>query len=314
MKLVRDSENPLLAPSDRWWDCKYVFNPAVVEYRGRVHMVYRAHGWDGFGRFGYAVSDDGIRFAREPEPVLEGAIDDPMARLGIEDPRGTVIDDWVYLVYTSASVYGTCFPHPPVHVDNEPPWRTRVCIARTQDFHHWETFGVVVPEYDSKNGVLFPGKVNGRYAMLHRVRPDIWLAFSDDLRTWTDHRVVMGPRVGWWDSRRIGAGPPPVRVEKGWLLFYHGIAEDGTYRTGAALLDAQNPAKVLARLDDWLLQPEKEFEEQGWVANVVFPTGLVERDGVFRLYYGGADRVICGATIARAEVEAALYEKMGAVG
>jgi predicted GH43/DUF377 family glycosyl hydrolase len=184
-------------------------------------------------------------------------------------------------------------------------------MARTRDFQTWERFGVVIPEYNSKNAVLFDRKIGGRYAMLHRVPPDIWIAYSHDLRTWTDHQVVMRPRENTWDSKRIGAGPPPVRVERGWLLFYHGIDSHNTYRAGAALLDPDDPAHVLARLDDWLLQPEKEFEEHGWVSHVVFPTGLVERNGEYRIYYGGADRVICSATIKRDAIEKALYHAAG---
>ncbi len=308
-KMTRAAENPILEPGDRWWDNQFVFNPAVIEYEGAIHMLYRAHGEDHLSRIGYAVSDDGIHFRREPHPVLEGKVDEPLERLGVEDPRATVLDGWVYMTYTVASVDPVTSPNDGQPSD-ETPWRVRVSLSRTQDFHNWERFGVVIPQYNSKNAVLFPRKVGGRYCMLHRVPPDIWIAYSDDLREWHDHAIVMRTRPGAWDTKRIGAGPPPVEVERGWLLFYHGIAQDHTYRVGAALLDRENPGKVLARLDDWLLQPELEFEQQGWVGNVVFPTGIIERDGLYRLYYGGADKVINTCTIPRAEVEEALHREL----
>jgi predicted GH43/DUF377 family glycosyl hydrolase len=310
LRMVRDGENPILVPGDRWWDNQFVFNPAVVAFDGKVHMLYRAHGEDHLSRIGYAVSDDGVHFQREEHPVLEGKVDDPLERLGVEDPRATVLDDgWVYMTFTAASVEPVCAPNNG-HWSDETPWRVRVAMARTRDFHHWERLGVVIPQYNSKNAVLFPRKIGGRYAMLHRVAPDIWITWSDDLREWTDHTVVMRTRPDAWDTKRIGAGPPPVEVEKGWLLFYHGIAADNTYRVGAALLDRDDPCRVLARLDDWLLQPELEFEQQGWVGNVVFPTGISEQGDLYRLYYGGADKVINTCTIPRADVEQSLYRAM----
>lgn len=309
-RMERAKENPILAPTLRWWEDQFVFNPAVVEVDGRVHMLYRAHGEDRLSRLGYAVSDDGIRFTRNENPALEGMEDDPLERLGVEDPRATLLDDgWVYVTYTAASVEPVCAPHEP-HPHDFTPWRVRVAMARTRDFSHWERLGVVIPEHNSKNATLFPRRIGGRYALLHRVAPDIWIAYSDDMSHWTDHSVVMRPRVGMWDEKRIGAGPPPVEVERGWLLFYHGISADHVYRASAALLDRDDPARVLARLDGWMLQPELEFEQQGWVGNVVFPTGLIERDGLYRLYYGGADRVINTCTVPREEVERALYRRM----
>jgi beta-1,2-mannobiose phosphorylase / 1,2-beta-oligomannan phosphorylase len=309
-KMSRSAENPIIAPTAQWWENAFVFNPAVVEWEGMVHMLYRAHGDDHFSRFGHAWSADGVRFERNPQPVLEADINDPMERLGIEDPRAVALDGWVYATFTVASVYGVCPPQER-RVETEPPWRVRVSMARTRDFQKWERFGIVLPDIDSKNAVLFNRKINGRYVMLHRVIPNICIATSDDMRTWTNHGPIMGPRdENHWDFKRIGSGPPPMEVEKGWLLFFHGIDRHHTYRCGAALLDRDDPSKVLARLDDWMLEPQAEFEQQGWIGNVVFPTGCIERDGLYRLYYGGADKVICTCTIPRAEVEEALYAAM----
>jgi predicted GH43/DUF377 family glycosyl hydrolase len=309
-KISRSSDNPIIEPTDLWWENLFVFNPAVLEFEGAVHMLYRAHGDDHLSRLGHAVSSDGVHFERAPHPVLEGDVNNPLERLGIEDPRAVALDGWVYATFTAASVEPVCAPNGCAET-SATPWRVRVAMARTRDFTTWEPFGVVIPEFNSKNAVLFPRKVNGRYAMLHRVAPDIWIAYSDDLRTWADHEIVMAPRPDTWDCKRIGSGPPPMEVEKGWLLFYHGIDKNTVYRAGAALLDKENPQKVLARLDDWILEPQKEFEHHGWVGNVVFPTGCIEHDGLYRLYWGGADKVICTGTIPRAEIEDALYRKMG---
>ncbi len=308
-RLIRDPHNPVLEPSHVWWEREFVFNPAAVEVDEVIHLLYRAHGIDRLSRLGHAWSRDGVHFERDSSPAIEGDVNDPMDRLGVEDARAVVLDGWVYATFTSASVEPV-IGRPDAGTLDDAPWRTRVSMARTRDFRSWERFGVVIPEYNSKNAVLFPEKIGGRYAMLHRVAPDIWLAFSDDLRHWDNHRCIMRVRNGHWDHKRIGSGPPPIRVEKGWLLFYHGISPEHTYRLGAALLDADDPSNVLVRLNDWLIEPEEEFEKQGWISNVVFPTGCIERDGVFRLYYGGADKVICAATIPRFEIESALYREL----
>ena len=139
---------------------------------------------------------------------------------------------------------------------------------------------------------------------MHRIPPDTWISYSDDLLNWQDHKIIARPREGLWDEAKIGAGGPPIKTEKGWLCIYHGVAwKDrrerkffGTYRLGVMLLDLENPEKVLFRSKYPILEPEQEYEEQGYVANIVFTCGTVLIGDELFCYYGGADTVICLAT------------------
>lgn len=153
--------------------------------------------------------------------------------------------------------------------------------------------------------------------MLHRPvvhqtgTADIWMSSSHDLRTWGNSRYVMGARRGgWWDSVRIGAGPPPVETDAGWLLIYHGVRETtagSLYRAGVALLDIEHPQRVLARSDRWVLGPQTDWERRGDVPNVVFPTGATVVNGDVRLYYGAAGTCVGVATCSLSELLAELH-------
>jgi len=127
---------------------------------------------------------------------------------------------------------------------------------------------------------------------------------QEDLIHWTDHKIIMRPRPGTWESLKIGAGAPPIKTEYGWLLFYHGVDDNRVYRLGVALLDLKDPSKVIKRYDKPVLSPETQWEKEGQVPNVVFTCGAVEIDGTyFVFYYGGADTVIGVATISKKEID-----------
>ncbi len=158
---------------------------------------------------------------------------------------------------------------------------------------------------DYRNGVLFPEKINGRYARLDRPHSEIspwsiWISYSPDLRYWGDSKLVMKPAEYHWDQMKIGPGAPPIRTDKGWLNIYHGVfpTMDGhVYRLGVALHKLDDPAEILGVGDRWILQPEDEWEIVGYVHNVVFTCGAVpEDDGTLKLYWGGADKVMCAGT------------------
>ncbi len=149
--------------------------------------------------------------------------------------------------------------------------------------------GTILPDMDDKDGVLFPEKIDGQYVLLHRLPPDIWLATSSDLRHWENHRVVLRTRPALWDEAKVGAGPPPIRVEGGWLLLYHGFDHHRVYRAGFALLDAKDPSVVLARSEEPALEPAEPWERKGQVDRVVFPTGMIRRGDNLLVYYGAAD-------------------------
>jgi len=294
----RYSGNPVLEPSGNWWESNAVFNCAVADEGGKIHMLYRAVGADGISRFGYAWSEDGLRFERLPVAVYEGPAGDEFERLGCEDPRITPIDGAYYITYTGASVYPATELRPPTF-GSGPPWRCRVSLLSTHDFRSFTRHGVILPDFDDKDAALFPVRIGGKYVMYHRMWPDIWVSYSDDLVHWHGHRVLMRPKPGSWDSEWIGAGAPPIRTDDGWLNFYHGVDRDGVYRLGVFYSDLDDPGKVLARSAEPTLNPEEAFECIGPTCSVVFTCGAVERDGAYLIYYGGGDRSIGVATLAR---------------
>jgi predicted GH43/DUF377 family glycosyl hydrolase len=193
-----------------------------------------------------------------------------------------------------------------------------VSIATTRDFKIFERKGVAMPPED-KDAALFPVKFNGRWAMLHRPVPafagvgaHIWISFSPDMKHWGDHRILVPARMGgWWDANKVGLSPPPLRTEMGWLILYHGVRDTAggcIYRLGLALLDLEDPTRLLARSDEWVFAPQADYEVVGDVDKVVFPCGWVTEGDEIRLYYGGADKCIAMATARIPEILAWLKD------
>lgn len=287
MRLKRFLKNPILRPKrENDWESKLVFNPAALYENGLFHLLYRAVGEDNISRIGYAVSSNGYEFFRLDKPVFT-----PMGILeskGCEDPRLVSLEGKFYMTYTAYSMKGV-----------------RVSLASTRNFIQWERYGVVLPDMENKDAVLFPEKIGGRYVMLHRPMDpprSIWIAYSNDLVKWGDFKKVMAPIEGRWDGIGIGSASPPVRTEKGWLLIYHGIDKDGVYRLGAALLDLEDPSRVIGRYPEPILEPEEDYELRGEVREVVFGCGICEVEDKYFIYYGAADKVICGATAEKREL------------
>jgi len=287
MRLKRFLKNPILRPKrENDWESKLVFNPAALYDNGLFHLLYRAVGEDNISRIGYAVSSNGYEFFRLDKPVFT-----PMGILeskGCEDPRLVSLEGKFYMTYTAYSMKGV-----------------RVSLASTRNFIQWERYGVVLPDMENKDAVLFPEKIGGKYVMLHRPMDpprSIWIAYSNDLVRWGDFKKVMTPIEGKWDGVGIGSASPPVRTEKGWLLIYHGIDKDGVYRLGAALLDLEDPSRVIGRHPEPILEPEEDYELRGEVREVVFGCGICEVEEKYFIYYGAADKVICGATAEKREL------------
>jgi len=292
--------NPILAPTDNWWESKAVFNPAAISDGGNIHILYRAIGEDNISRFGYAMSKDGFEIAyRSQLPVFEPDTCIEHERLGVEDPRIVKIDDTYYITYVAASVYPCDHPRPAFSFGA--PWKTRVCIMKTKDFSTYERVSCALPDLDDKDAVLFPEKIGGRYAMLHRIFPDMWICFSDDLINWTDDQPLMGLRPGKWDAGRLGAGAPPIKTEKGWMELYHAACEDRVYRLGVVMLDLENPTKIISRPDNPCFSHFEPYELEGLVPNVVFACGIVEKGGNYIIYYGGADKVVAVASVDKSQ-------------
>jgi predicted GH43/DUF377 family glycosyl hydrolase len=295
MKLHRCSETPILSPrKENQWEAAAVFNCTAIYENGLVHMIYRAtditsNGSQGkyINSLGYAVSSDGLNFNRLEKPILINDV--PQEARGPEDPRVVKIDDTFYMMYTG---YGGRF-------DGD----YRICLATSKNLIDWERHGVMLDE-PNKDASLFPEKINGKYVMFHRRPPDIWLAYSNNLKTWHDHQVVMKALPGSdWENIKVGIAGPPIKTSEGWFLIYHGVGDGPRYSLGAALLDLENPAKVIARQSEPILEPELDWEVNGFVPNVVFSCGQVIIEDSIYVYYGGADTAIGVAVMPMNEIQ-----------
>lgn len=295
MILTRSSKGPVLKPRPELpWEKDSVLNAAAVHADDRFHMLYRAvaHNPGDMNRscIGYAWSDDGENFERLDTPVLASREVSAESR-GCEDPRVTRLNGSYYMCYTAWD-------------DRE----SRIALAVSDDLRRWTRKGILL-DYKvfghNKNSALLPEKIGGRYALLHRpmgfgeffaLSPDvplnIMISFSDDLKDWCDHHVVMEAQPGTWNERKIGIAGPPILVDEGWLLVFHGVDRRNTYRLGIALLDRDDPTIVLKRQAEPILEPEEGWEQVGDVPNVVFSCGGVLLGDELWVYYGGADTVI----------------------
>lgn len=293
IRLKRLSETPILSPTRRRWESAAVFNPGAIYENGLFHLFYRGvnHPFNlttekprreekSVSAIGYAVSTDGVSFARFDKPVFTGV--GRQEAWGVEDPRITRIEGTYYMVYTA---FGG---------RNWYDYRPALCISR--NLVHWEEHRVLLDE-PSKDAALFPERIGGRYVLLHRREPHIWIAFSWDLVNWTDHQIIMKTLPGGWESTKIGSAGPPHKTAAGWVLFYHGVDANRVYRLGVALLDRNDPTKVLARQTAPVLEPETAWERHGLVPEVVFSCGSVEKDGAYFVYYGGGDSCIGVAAV-----------------
>lgn len=294
IKLKRLSDAPVLPPKKQnSWEAGAVFNCAAIYDNGLVHLIYRAtdiasNGSDGeyTNNLGYAVSQDGLNFNRLEEPILVN--DAPQELRGPEDPRIVKLRDTFYMMYTG---YGGRF---------EGDWR--ICLASSQNLIDWQRHGVMLDE-PNKDASLFPEIINDQYLMLHRRLPNIWLAYSDDLSRWDNHTLVMETRPGsTWESEKIGIAGPPTKMRDGWLLIYHGVGQNNQYSLGMAMLDLDDPSRVIARQTKPILRPELDWEINGCVPNVVFSCGQVVIGDEIYVYYGGADTVIGVASVKMDEI------------
>ncbi len=285
--------NPIISSDDLPYLANSVFNAGAAKVDGETLLLMRVEDRRGISHLTVARSANGIDGWRiDPKPALFPSPEtNPEEIYGIEDPRITYLAEencWA-IVFTAFSAGGPL-----------------VALATTRDFKEFKRHGPVLPPED-KDAALFPVRFNGRWAMIHRpvstfpsVSADIWISFSPDLKHWGDHRVLLAARKGaWWDANKIGLSPPPLQTDQGWLIMYHGtrtMASGCIYRLGLALLDLEDPTKVLARSSQWILAPRQPYELFGDVDKVIFPCGWILEDGIVRLYYGGADRCIALAT------------------
>lgn len=298
--LERHSANPILTgiafPAEH--HIKRVFNSGVVKFRGRYVMACRAEDRALRNYIWIAESSDGIRFEPRPEPL--STPDDPLFSeytAGMYyDPRITELEGSFYLCHAAHSGHGC-----------------RLSLFKTDNFERFEWLGLI-SETDNRNGVLFPEKIGGLYCRFDRPNTggnfgDIWVSYSPDLVFWGKSQCVLRNRDVRWAWNKIGPGAVPIKTREGWLNVFHGVRTQCkahyVYQLGVALHDLDNPAKVIRVAAEAILEPEEQYELVGQTPSVVFTSGaVVEDDGEVKLYYGGADTVMCLATTT---VERLLY-------
>ena len=277
---------PILVPQGNGFEAAGVFNPAVIKDGDRYVMLYRAQDAKGTSALGRATSQDGIHFAREPEPALAPEADYERGG-GVEDPRLVKIGATFHLTYTA--------------YDGK---NAQLALATSSDLRRWERRGVIMPANVgrwnvkwTKSGAILTEPVRGRYWMYYMAdaaagSDQTGVAYSTDLRRWTEalDAPVLGRRPGRFDSRVVEPGPPPVMLPEGILLVYNGADDRLSYRTGWALFDRNDPTRVIARSDAPVFEPQRGWERTGQVPNVVFVEGLVRESGRWLFYYGGADK------------------------
>lgn len=310
--LVRFHRNPILEPVPHHpWEAEAVFNPAAIVHDGRVHLLYRAVGNDGLSRIGYASSGDGVHFdVRLPYPVFEARLAPMKQSLpartrprifspslytsgggwgGSEDPRAVVMDDDLHLLYVAFESW-----------ENARLALTSIPLQKfkRQEWNWSPSVPISPPGEVHKNWVLFPEKINGRYAILHSISPAVRIEYVDSLDQFDGTHFIKSNyarhrRADVWDTYVRGAGPPPIKTSAGWLLFYHATNEHEPhrYKLGALILDGNEPTRIRYRTREPILSPDEWYENSG-KPGVVYSCGATVFGNDLFVYYGGADRVI----------------------
>lgn len=303
--MVKSEQNPIILPrSENGWEAWQTFNPGVILLDGKIHFLYRAIGQDGISRLGYTASSDGFTLdERLPYPVYEHKtkLGERVFIIysyfsggsfgGAEDPRLVRVDeeDVLYMTYTACD-NGLRIGLTSIKVDDflnkKWQWRPPALISPPGEVH--------------KNWLIFPEKINGQYAVLHSIKPNIQVKYLDSLEfddiDYIESFHGGAPRKNCWDKWLRGAGAPPIKTKDGWLLFYHAMDNDWSkYKVGAMLLDLADPTKILHRAKEPVIEPEETYENCGYKPGVVYVSGAVVKDGDLLVYYGAADSHVCVA-------------------
>jgi len=293
---TRFQGNPILTPQHWPYAANAVMNPGATKLNTETLLLVRVEDMRGFSHLTVARSNDGFTNWRiDPSPTLQANQDSQEEKWGLEDPRIVWLEEQKQfaITYTSFGEGG------PV-----------VSLAITRNFKTFARLGVLLPPED-KDACLFPRRFKGRFALIHRpiVRGEahMWISFSPDLKHWGDHRLLIKTRHAYWDCHRVGLACQPIETEFGWIVFYHGVRNTtagAVYRLGLALLDTEEPWKVLRRSDEWVLGPREIYEHVGDVGGVIFPTGatISKETDQFNLYYGAADCTVAVATAPFSEI------------
>lgn len=292
MEIIRRHPlNPIITRDDVPYHCNTVFNAAACKYNDEYLLLLRIEDFEGKSHLTLARSHDGLDFKVDDKPWILPSKDpyfEPYERLGIEDPRITPLEGKYYITYTAYGPYGV-----------------RIGIGVTEDFKKFDRISLAT-DVDNKDGVLFPEKINGKYAMITRPAGRggkmnlMWITYSPDLIHWGESRVLMFFSPGGWSAFKIGASTPPIKTEKGWLVLFHGVRVTGgglIYRVGAMLLNLDEPHIIEGYTPFYIFGPTELYERVGDVPNVVFPCGVIlENNNELKIYYGAADTCIALAT------------------
>lgn len=282
----RYSKNPIL-PRNVQAGFARIFNSAIVPYKDEFIGIFRAEDRTGIPHLYLGHSKNGIKIVLDEKPIA--FVDEKGQEVSSHyqyDPRLIELEGKYYAVWCD-DFFGPA-----------------LAIAETSDFKRFVKYNHPYLPFN-RNGVLFPRKIAGKYVMLsrpsdsgHTAFGDIFLSRSPDLRYWGDCAHVMERGWEWWNLTKIGAGCNPIETSEGWLLLFHGVTNTCNgfvYSFGGALLDLEDPSKVLYRCADYFLTPEKEYETTGFVPNVCFPTSALvdQKTGRMAIYYGAADTSTC---------------------
>ena len=315
LQIKREEVNPVIKPGKDDWHAQGTFNPAAIKDKNdKVHILYRAVGSDGVSRISYASSKDGVNFddvvpypifimenSKRIEDKPEDHRFDPVMYPsggswgGVEDPRVVSIDGRIYMTFHA--------------FDGWDFLRIGIASISEDDLFNkrfkWSRSEFLSPKGQvQKNWMLFPEKINGKFAILHSITPTILIDYVDKLEEITQGSKVIESRQGppqggrkdFWDNRVRGAGPPPIKTSKGWLVLYHAVekTEAHKYKLGAMLLDLKDPTKIIARTPNPLLEPDMWYEND-WKPGIIYACGAVVRQGELYVYYGGGDKYVCVA-------------------
>lgn len=321
---IKVKRNLLLEPCFEW-ENEGIFNPTAVLHQGKIHIIYRGITCENYSRLGYAqIKNTSIE--RKEFPLLSPT--EHYEKQGMEDPRVTFLRDGDLHTNIGNSVKTDKFYLLYTAFDGK---HARIGAAESENLLDFKKIGIISPNITffeaiqltksfrykklwtqqllakgeditiwDKDGCLFPEKVQGKYAMLHRLDPDIQIVYFNDFfelknkEFWEEYfsnienKIVMQPEYSW-EEKKVGAGPSPIKTKYGWLLLYHGVDRNNVYRAGVSLLDGDKPEREIVKLPLPLFEPSHKWEKAGNVPNVIFPTGAVVNDNLLTIFYGCSD-------------------------
>ena len=278
--------NPIITLDHITFSTNNIYSAAAVKKEDEYILLVTMENLEGMTSMHLARSESGYHFDVEEKPFMASSENDrfrPFETMGVREARITFMEGHYYIVYLGQGHHGFV-----------------LCLAVTDDFKTVKRLGII-SEPETKAGALFPSKINGQYARLERPQAGhrIWISYSNDLLTWGQSDVVVSPRPGFWDSNMVGCAFTPIEIDEGWLLGYYGIKNTSAgpiTRLGAAILDRDNPCKVIARSNIPIISPREDYERIGDMSNVVFSTGAVLEEGILKIYYAASDNCLCAGT------------------